>query len=209
MIRALISILLAYAIGNIQSGVIISTKLFKRDVRLSGSGSSGATNMLRNFGKRYGVLTLALDLLKGLIAVLLCRLIGGEKLGAVCGALGAITVVAGHNWPVFYGFKGGKGAATSLGAVLAIHPGIALIALIAAVAAAAISTYMSVGSMVGVLVGVILCIAWLPVPYKWMALALLAICIFQHRENIKRLLNGTESKLFERGQNNKNSRNLK
>jgi len=182
---------LGYALGHVQFAIIISS-LKGRDIRKEGSGNAGTTNMLRSFGKTLGVLTFIGDLLKGLAACWLCRALLGEW-GAM---VGSIFAVLGHDFPVFYKFKGGKGAAASLGILLLIDPVVAVCGFVFAVAVALISRYMSLGSLAG-MVGVTLwALIAQPWPYKIMFVVLLLLAIYQHRDNITRLLNGTENKLF-------------
>ena len=110
IVRLLASAVLGYLLGNIQTGLIVGWTTKKIDLRQHGSGSSGATNALRILGRQSALWTLLGDFLKGLLAACLGLLIGGWRGGLLAG----MCVVAGHIWPVFFGFKGGKGVATSL-----------------------------------------------------------------------------------------------
>lgn len=219
MFRVLISAIAAYAIGNVQSAIILSRGLLKSDIREHGSRSAGATNMFRTFGAGWGILTLFCDALKGYLAFFLCRLIGDAgtgTLGVVCSAVGGFMVVFGHDYPVFYGFKGGKGIAASLGVATAIHPVLGLISLLIGVLAALITKYMSIGSLLALVFGLIASfVIGLRPAYRVMLAAIILLDAWQHRENIKRLANGTEnplfsSSLFDKIKNkNTNKRNLK
>lgn len=117
IVRLLASAVLGYLLGNIQTGLIVGWTTKKIDLRQHGSGSSGATNALRILGRQSALWTLLGDFLKGLLAACLGLLIGGWRGGCWPG----MCVVAGHIWPVFFGFKGGKGVATSLGVLTPAH----------------------------------------------------------------------------------------
>lgn len=204
--------IVAYLIGSVNSSIIISKLISGKDIRESGSGNAGATNMLRTHGKKIGVLTLLIDVLKGVIAVLIAKIVV-EKLGAQSGQVMAIfdkislpyiagaCVMLGHNYPIFFGFKGGKGVATSLGAVYVLDWRLALVLTVCGVGVIAITKYVSFGSVlsgiafivaevVNMLVGGTFGIARFVCD-----LILGGMLVFRHKENIKRLLNGTENKL--------------
>lgn len=187
---------LAYLIGSINSSILISRIVAGKDIRESGSGNAGATNMLRTMGKKYAVITLIIDILKGVIAVLLARVFAPEAqyIAGVC-------VVLGHNFPVFFGFKGGKGVATSLGVLLTLDWKIGLIVLAFAIAIMAITRYVSLGSMLAAVLFAVLEIVIMAVhksfnPVQVICVVILAgLLIARHHANIGRLLNGTENKL--------------
>ena len=147
---------IAYLIGSINSSILISKAVTGKDIRTSGSGNAGATNMLRTMGKKYAVITLVIDILKGVVALLLAKL--AINLGAYTSAtyIAGVAVVLGHNFPVFFGFKGGKGVATSLGVVLLLDWKIGLITLVVALAIMAISKYVSLGSITAAVVFMVL-----------------------------------------------------
>lgn len=205
MILAVIAVAVAaYLIGSINSSILISKAISGKDIRKSGSGNAGATNMLRTHGKKMGVLTLLIDVLKGIIAVLIANIVA-DKVGSTglvpLNYIAAVFVMLGHNYPVFFGFKGGKGVATSLGAVYMLNWKLALILTVCGIGTMAITRYVSfgsvlsgiafiVGDIVNMLVtgtfGIVRCIC---------SVILGGMLVFRHKENIKRLLNGTESKL--------------
>lgn len=176
----------AYFIGNISP----STVLAKRqgiDIKSEGSGNAGTTNALRVMGKKEGAITLAIDILKGVVAVLGGVLIAGSMGGAVCG----LMVYIGHVWPIFYKFQGGKGVATTFGGALAASPLVALIALVIVAAFVFTTKKMSVGSIAGAACFPIICLFLKP-DYFITALIIGIIIIVKHRANIVRLKNGEE-----------------
>lgn len=183
--------LLGYAIGNFQSAIILSNAIEKKDIRNFGSGNAGSTNMLRAFGKRLGAYTFVLDVAKGVLAYLIGFWIGGETGGAIAG----VAVVLGHNWPVIYGFKGGKGVAASLGVYLALMPLPALAVFGVSILVVALSKYMSVGSLMGATSLFLICLfTQQPVAIVIMSLILTALTYATHRENIRRLRTDSEHK---------------
>ena len=189
MIRLILSAAIAYLLGDISPAILIS-KALGGDIREKGSGNAGSTNMLRNYGKKAAIATLAIDVLKGVAAVKIGALLAGAG-GAY---IAAVFVMTGHIWPAFFGFKGGKGVATALGTLLAVDWRMALIVLVFALAIMAISKMVSLGSV---------CAAAALPPLSFFmlrgftlyGLVMAAIVIFKHRSNIKRILEGTESKL--------------
>ena len=189
MIKLLISAVIAYFMGNISPAILIS-KALGGDIREKGSGNAGSTNMLRNYGKKAAVATLAVDVLKGFIAVKLGALIAGET-GCY---LAAVCVMAGHIWPAVFGFKGGKGVATALGTLLAVDAKMALIVLVFALALMAVTKMVSLGSVCAAAVLPVLSF-FIHRAFAPYGLVMAAIVIFKHRSNIQRILNGTESKL--------------
>jgi len=147
MLKLLI-ILVSYLLGSVSFAYLISKHFYHIDIRNYGSKNAGATNVLRVIGGKSALIVLLLDVLKGVIAVLLGRLIGGEGLALLCG----VAVVVGHNWPIFLCFKGGKGIATSLGVILGIYPLGALIMLLIGILVIAFSRYVSLGSVTAAVV---------------------------------------------------------
>ena len=125
--------IIAYAIGSISFSVILSKKMAGFDVREKGSGNAGSTNVLRTVGKKAAILTLICDILKGVVSILIAILIGnivGDIDKALLVQIASIAVVIGHTFPIFFGFKGGKGVATSLGVLLMVNWQIGLICLV-------------------------------------------------------------------------------
>ena len=160
------------------------------DIREHGSGNAGTTNVLRTIGKKAAVATLAGDVLKGVIAVLLGRYFGGEDLAMLCG----LAAIIGHIWPVIFGFRGGKGIATGIGAVLALSPQLAGICILIGLLIILFTKYVSLAAIIGVSVLPIAAYFYNSQYLLW-GLAVAFIAIIKHRSNIKRLLAGTESKV--------------
>jgi acyl phosphate:glycerol-3-phosphate acyltransferase len=194
-VRAL-GLVVVYLIGAIPVGFLVARVSGGIDIRGKGSGTIGATNVLRTLGPVPAVLTLLGDVLKGYVAVRVAEVIGPEPLW---GALGALLAIVGNCWPVFLRFKGGKGVATALGAFLALTPAaIAPAAIVWAVLVAAFR-YVSLASILG---SVSLAVgAWIlgyPPMYAAAAACAAALIVWRHHENLKRLLSGTERRLGER-----------
>lgn len=150
MAAYIIIAIIAYLIGSINFSVIISKRMAGFDVREKGSGNAGTTNMLRSIGVKAAVITLLCDILKGVVVILIAILIGNIVDGlddALLVQLAGIFVIIGHTFPIFFGFKGGKGIATSLGVLLMINWQIGLICLVFALILMAITRMVSVGSI--------------------------------------------------------------
>ena len=192
---------IAYLIGSINSSILISRAVMGKDIRTSGSGNAGATNMLRTMGKKYAIITLVIDILKGVVALLLAKLAIHLGAGDVAMYVSGVAVVVGHNFPVFFGFKGGKGVATSLGVVLLLDWKIGLITLLIAIAIMALTRYVSLGSIVAAVVFMILQIISMAVNGEFDITRLICVIILggllivRHRANIARLIKGEENKL--------------
>lgn len=190
LLTFLLIALIAYLIGSFSSGIALSV-LKGRDVRKEGSKSTGATNVSRVLGLSYGLLTFAADFLKACLALLLGYWIAGIK-GAMTAS---VFVVIGHNWPVYYRFQGGKGIVCSLAVLLMMCPREALIASAAALIVIALTKYVSLGSLTVLALSFILIVINRGfLPYGWWSLILLVLGVFQHRENIKRILTGSENR---------------
>lgn len=192
--KYLFVIILPYIIGCFSSAYIIGKAFKKIDIRNFGSGNVGSTNALRVMGAKLGIFTFLLDILKGVVAVYIGRFILGEIGGLIAG----LSVVIGHNWPVFIGFKGGKGVATSIGVLLTLFGIIIFIPLIITLIIILISKYVSLGSLSFlVLTPIVYWIIAKPfdIRYFLLSLALAMLGIIRHKENIKRLINGNESKI--------------
>jgi glycerol-3-phosphate acyltransferase PlsY len=209
IVKYLIIAVIAYLLGSIPFGLIISRRLAHVDIREHGSGNIGATNVFRVLGAKYGLLTAVLDVAKSIISVLLAMSIIGNEVVMVAGydihiqvaqILAALMVMVGHNWSVYIGFKGGKGVATFFGGLLIINWIVALAALIAAAIVILITRYVSIGSMIAS-VGALFTFAALAIlaltapVYLIYGLLAAALIIYQHRSNIMRLQAGTESRL--------------
>lgn len=209
MIIYILMAIIAYCIGSVNFSVIFSRKFAGFDVREKGSGNAGSTNMLRSVGKKAAAITLVCDILKGIIAIAISIIIGNivsdtnkELLLQIAG----IAVVLGHTFPVFFEFKGGKGVATSLGILLMSNWQIGLICLVFALVLMALTRMVSLGSCAAAVLFPVLTL-FINNNYTVLtegksgnvyfiySLILAMIVLYNHRENIKRLLNGTENKL--------------
>lgn len=189
---AVLTAIIAYLIGRINNAYILTKYTRKIDIRNYGSGNAGATNVLRVLGCKAAAPVFALDVLKGVIAVLIGKYLMGNTGAMIAG----IAVVCGHNWPVFLKFRGGKGIATSIGVIMTVSPLLGLIALAIGVTVIVLTKYVSLGSITGTVTFVLLnAIFWNSTQIFVFSLILASLAIFQHRSNIKRLLAGTESKL--------------
>ena len=197
MLVYLIIIITAYLLGNISTSYIVAKRLAGVDIRTRGCGNAGSTNVLRTLGKKAGALTFIGDVLKGLIAVLIARFIAyGVNLdNTTCAYIAVVAVVLGHNYPVFLGFKGGKGVATSLGSMLGMNPLVALLCLGFFIIIVAITKYVSLGSILGIGLSPVIMMLNHNTKGVLVTLFLTISVVITHKENIKRLLNGTERKL--------------
>ena len=187
---------LSYLIGSISFSYIISKLVKGIDIRKVGSGNAGATNISRILGLKYAVLVLFLDALKGFVAVYLAfSLQVGTLVTLLCGA----SVIAGHNWPIFSGFKGGRGVATTLGVFLGLAPLPTLVVFLLCIIIIFLTRYVSVGSLLGAIaIPIVMLLFNYPQPYFFFGLAICLLLIWKHRPNIKRLLKGKELKLGEK-----------
>lgn len=197
MISYIIILIIAYLLGNISTSYIIAKRLAGVDIRTQGSGNAGSTNVLRTFGKKAGAMTFIGDLLKGIIAVFIGYLISkfANVDMVIAGYIAVFGVVCGHNWPVFLGFRGGKGVATSLGAMIAVNPIIAISCFLLFLIIVKITKYVSLGSVLGIAASPIIMIFLKNKNGVIITLFLTISVIYTHRENIKRLINGTERKI--------------
>jgi glycerol-3-phosphate acyltransferase PlsY len=207
-------ILIGYLMGSIPFGVIVSQYTAKKDLRTFGSGKTGATNVLRTAGKKAAILVVAGDLLKGVVPVILATYIFNGKL-LVVGNFGigadlaqifaGLAAIAGHNWSVFLKFKGGRGVATFLGGLLAICPPAALISGEVLLFSAGVTRFASFGSILGVVTAYVVLVPLTVVyhfPLAYLAYALIGsiTIIIMHKDNITRLISGTERKIGEKAQ---------
>ncbi len=217
--------IVGYLLGSINTSVILSRLVYKEDIREKGSGNAGTTNALRSFGKKAAVITLLGDFLKGILSVLLAWVLvpdGIEALAEVitipprflsgisdgtkelAGVIAGAAAILGHNFPLYFGFKGGKGVLTSLAVMLMLAPIPALIALIVFLVVVAISRYVSLGSMTAAFILPFLIYFrgnYISQPggftYTfWLSLGVAVLVIIRHQANIGRLIRGEESKVF-------------
>lgn len=185
----ILSIVIAYFLGNISPAIILG-RMNGIDIKKEGSGNAGTTNVLRVMGKKFAVITLVIDILKGVIAVKLGYLIAGPSAAYFC----AVAVFCGHIWPCLYKFKGGKGVATAFGVVTAVNWQLGLAVLAVVAVFVLLSKRMSLGSIMGAASFPLL--AWFMEPGFFVPGFIMAvIVIVKHRANIGRLIRGEEPKM--------------
>ena len=197
----LIIAIIAYLLGSISFSVIISKKMAGFDVREKGSKNAGATNVMRTVGKKAAIITLLCDVLKGVISIFIAFIAGNfveDK--ALLIQIAGIAVVIGHTFPIFFGFKGGKGVATTLGVLLVVNWQIALICLVFALVLIAITKMVSVGSILSAILFPVLTLFLhehylVPGMYLLFAIILALVVAYNHRGNIKRIIEGKENKI--------------
>lgn len=191
-----IALIAAYLLGSISFSYLIAKKVAGIDIRKHGSGNAGATNTLRVVGKWAALLVFALDILKAMAAVGLGYIFtGNPTIMFACG----FAAIIGHNWPVFFQFRGGKGVATTIGATALMVFFPALIVGIIAILSIVVTRYVSLGSLIFA-VGLPLSV-WLanePPSFVWISAGIALLTIYRHLGNIKRLLQGTESRIGEK-----------
>ena len=209
MAAYIIVAIIAYLIGSVNFSILISKKMAGFDVREKGSGNAGTTNMLRSVGKKAAAITLICDILKGVVSIVIAIIVGNivknldrEFLLQIAG----IAVVIGHTFPIFFGFKGGKGVATSLGVLLMSNWQIGLICLVFALVLMVLTRMVSLGSCGAAVLFPVLTL-FINQHYTVLtegksgrvyfvySVILAIIVLYNHRSNIKRILSGTENKL--------------
>lgn len=197
--------IIAYLIGSINFSVIISKKIAGFDVRQKGSGNAGTTNMLRSVGKGAAAITLLCDILKGVVSILIAIALGNifqSEDKALLVQIAGVAVVLGHTFPIFFQFKGGKGVATSLGILLMSNWQIGLICLVFALLLIMLTRMVSLGSCAAAVLYPVLTlfisehyIVSEGSGYLIYSIILAIIVLFNHRANIKRIMNGTENRI--------------
>ncbi|GIP25570.1 glycerol-3-phosphate acyltransferase [Paenibacillus sp. J23TS9] len=198
MILQIIAIVLSYLLGSVSFSVVLAKMLKGIDIRQHGSGNAGATNTLRILGKGPAIVVLLLDVLKGIVAVWVGRWLGdgNEWIPALCG----IAAIIGHNWPIYFHFRGGKGIATTIGVMATLSFVPALCAGAIAILLIVITRYVSLGSLVFVaLTPISLLISGLIFGFDWSVFwSSFVICLFafwRHRSNIVKIVQGRENKI--------------
>lgn len=191
--KDIIIVIICYLIGEISFSFLLTRLKLKKDIREFGSGNAGTTNVLRVLGKKYAVMVLIGDVLKGVAAILIGRFFGSSHMVTIlCG----LAVVIGHNWPALMGFRGGKGIATSIGVFLIYDPMIALICIAIGIIIIAVSKYVSLGSVCGMAIFPLVNVAFSRGIQNFVfSFIIAAIAIYKHRANIERLMKGTENRL--------------
>lgn len=201
--------IIAYLIGSVNFSILISRKIAGFDVREKGSGNAGTTNVLRTVGKGAAALTLILDIAKGIAVVFLAILYGNiisslanvELDKSILVQISGILVILGHTYPIYFGFKGGKGVATALGILLVTNYQIGLICLVFALVLIILTRMVSVGALGAAILFPVLTLFLakenfiISGNYIIYSIIIAIIIIFNHRSNIKRLFNGTENKI--------------
>ena len=208
MTSIIIVAIISYLIGSIMFSVIFTKKIAGFDVRTRGSGNAGSTNVLRTAGKKVAIITLICDILKGVVAVLIGYIVGKLTKASVETSqmiilTAGVMVVLGHTFPIFFKLKGGKGVATSLGVLLMINWKIGLICLVFALLIMAVSRMVSLGSISAAILFPVLCIFINEnylikanhFGYVLFGIILCLLVVFNHRSNLKRMINGKENKL--------------
>lgn len=186
-----------YLLGALPFGLIVGWAVKRVDVRDYGSGKTGMTNVWRTVGAPAAVLVLLLDMGKGILAITLARIFFDSH-GVEAGA--ALAALVGHNWPVFIGFRGGRGTATGWGGLLLLSPLSGLVATVLGVAAVGATRYVSLGSIIGATSGpitltVLFATGHAPFEYIWFGIIGSVIIVARHKDNIQRLIRGEERKL--------------
>lgn len=189
--QAVSLIIICYLLGAIPTGLLIARKLAGVDVSSLGSGNIGATNVGRVAGKKLGAFTLIGDMAKGVASVMLVRLFLGDQPAYL--ALGALAAFLGHLYPVYIKFRGGKGVAVGLGAFVALAPLVGLVVFLIWVVVVGLFKRVSLGSLVAALF--LPALVWAfkeAVPYLILAGVVTLLLFYRHRDNIQRLISGTE-----------------
>jgi len=192
----LLIIIISYLIGSIQSGILIGKIIYKTDVRQFGSKSSGATNIQRTIGLKPGIFVLVLDILKGFLPILFIEIFTEEN---ILGVMSCIFLVLGHCYPVFHKFKGGKGVATGFGSVVVLLPYIAL-GIPIALPIIYKTRYVSLGAILGCIISIFLIILFVALELlpseSLIILFVPLLIIYKHKQNIIRLIQKKENKIF-------------
>ncbi|MNJ40767.1 glycerol-3-phosphate 1-O-acyltransferase PlsY [Paenibacillus bouchesdurhonensis] len=198
MILPVIAVIFSYLLGSVSFSVVLAKSLKGIDIRQHGSGNAGATNTLRVLGKGPAIMVLALDVLKGIAAVWIGRWLGGDYVWVplLCG----LAAIVGHNWPIYFRFRGGKGIATTIGVMASLFFFPALYAGIIAIVSIVFTRYVSLGSLLFVLLTPLFLVFSGQIgPYLWTSLIIFAFAFWRHRTNIVKLVQGKENKLGSKG----------
>ncbi|NMA66017.1 MAG: glycerol-3-phosphate 1-O-acyltransferase PlsY [Clostridiaceae bacterium] len=197
-LKVIISAVIGYLLGSINTSIIVGKIFFRTDVRKHGSGNAGATNTLRTLGKGAAIAVVIGDFLKGALACIIGRIVAGEMMPEVYAGeyLGGMLAVIGHNWPVYFGFRGGKGVMTSFAIVMMFSPLAGLICLAVFIIIVALTRYVSLGSiMAAAIFPLVVFLLGEPLLMTVVSIFLALLIIVRHSSNIKRLIEGNEKKL--------------
>jgi glycerol-3-phosphate acyltransferase PlsY len=187
-----LSVVLGYFIGSLPFGILMTQAVLGIDIRTVGSGATGSTNVARALGIGYGFINAILDISKGIVPVLIARAMG---LSLDWQAATSFAAVLGHNWPIYAGFKGGKGIATSFGALLVLEP-LSVLVVPIFVIIVAVTKIKSIASITAALLLIPLAfILREPLPVLLLTIAISLLAIYRHKENISRLLTGKENRV--------------
>ncbi len=191
------AVIAAYLIGSLSFAVIVSKYYGMDDPRTYGSGNPGATNVLRSGKKKAAALTLLGDALKGLVAVVLARCLQDAlNLSDITIAAVAVAALVGHMWPLFFGFKGGKGVATALGVLLALSPATALVCAAIWLVMAFGFKVSSLAALTATVVAPLVAFWLMPYPsWAWATVVIAVLVLYRHKSNIQNLLQGKEGKI--------------
>lgn len=190
----ILPVIICYLLGSVSFSFLIGKWYKKIDIRQYGSGNAGATNTLRVLGPGPALLVLALDIGKGVLAVWIGKWFAGDPMWIP--VLCSLAVIAGHNWPVFFGFRGGKGIATTIGVLATLCFWPALVAGIIAILTIVFTRYVSLGSLLFVtLTPVALAVMEYPREIIWASFAIFLFAAWRHRSNVEKIVRGEENKI--------------
>ncbi|MGF7050019.1 glycerol-3-phosphate acyltransferase PlsY [Paenibacillus sp. DS2015] len=201
MLVQILAIIMSYLLGSISFSVLLAKMLKGIDIRQHGSGNAGATNTLRILGKGPAIIVLCLDVIKGIVAISIGKWLGGDStwIPALCG----IAAIIGHNWPLYFHFRGGKGIATTIGVLVSICFLPALYAGILAILIIIATRYVSLGSLVFVAFTPVflLILGGYTASVFWTSLIICLFAFWRHRGNIVKIVQGRENKIGSKGSN--------
>ena len=199
MVKAILILIISYLLGSINTSIIVGKIKSGEDIRKFGSGNAGATNTLRTFGKSAAILVVLGDVLKAVISILIAKLIWSENLAVYISGIG---VILGHNFPIFFCFKGGKGIVVSATASLFADWRVGLVIIIISLLIMIITKYVSLGSVIGACLIVVFGLIFRGIDIDFLVFSIIVggLAIIMHKKNIVRLIKGTENKLsFSKG----------
>ena len=199
MVKAILILIISYLLGSINTSIIVGKIKSGEDIRKFGSGNAGATNTLRTFGKSAAVLVVLGDVLKTVISIIIAKLIWSENLAVYISGIG---VILGHNFPIFFGFKGGKGIVVSATASLFADWRVGLVIIIISLLIMIITKYVSLGSVIGACLIIVFGLIFRGIDIEFLVFSIIVggLAIIMHKKNIVRLIKGTENKLsFSKG----------
>ncbi len=190
----LVILVVAYLLGSINTSIIVSRIFIGDDIRNHGSGNAGATNTLRIVGKKGAALVVVGDVLKAVISILIGKIISDSPTAVYIAGIGTVL---GHNFPLYFKFKGGKGIIVSAVAIFFADPILGLVTVVSALSVMGISKYVSLGSILGAVLFVVLALVFRTADTSFIVFAamLALLAVYMHRSNILRLIKGKENKL--------------